>query len=146
MTRVVRMTQPKALQQESVFKLFEAAFASHPMIVWGKALPEILSLIADPNVGVFIGAEKGKLKGLSIGVLPTSAMTPVPNVMHFYNSGSAKLRARLVKATVDFFMEEGYTRFWAVNVAGENDEAYMKLFHKAGKAKRIGSFLEFTIG
>ena len=146
MARVVRLTNPEAFKREEVQDLFRAAFEANPMADYEKALGELTALPADPLVGLFIGAEAGKLQGLSIACLPRSALTPVPSVYLFYNDGSAKLRDALVKATVDFFLEAGYTTFWAINTASENDEAYGKLFHKAGKALRIGSFLEFSIG
>lgn len=146
MSRVVRLTNPEAFKQEEVQAHFRAAFEKNPMADFETALGELVALPSDPMVAMLIGAEKGKLKGLVIACLPRSALTPIPNVYHFYNAGSAKLREALVKATVDFFLEAGYTRFWAINTAGDNDEAYMKLFRSAGEARRVGSFLEFSIG
>lgn len=146
MARVVRLTNPAAFDQPEVSDLFNAAFAGNPMTDFEAARGDLERAALDPNVALFIGAEKGALKGLSIACLPRNTLTPVPSVYHFYNAGSAKLREALVKATVDFFLEAGYTRFWAINTAGEDDEAYGKLFRSAGEAKRIGSFLEFNIG
>lgn len=146
MTAVVQVRNPVAFQNDKGLAFLAEAMASQPLADFEKGQEELFKLISAPNVGVFIGAEKGALKGLVLAVLPTDKLTPIPHVFHFYNKGSAGLRDALVKATVDFFLQEGYTSFWAVNTAGDDDEAYMKLFRKAGKAKRLGSFLEFKIG
>ncbi len=146
MARVVRLTNPEAFKREEVQALFKTAFATNLMADFDAAVDALLGAVSDPSVALLIGAEKGKLRGLSIACLPRSTLTPVPSVYHFYSVGSAALREALVKATVDFFLEAGYTRFWAINTVGDNDEAYAKLFRSAGEAKRIGSFLEFSIG
>lgn len=146
MARVVRLTNPAAFDRAEVTDLFNAAFADNPMAAFDAARADLELAATDPQVALLIGAEKGALCGLSIACLPRNSLTPIPSVYHFYNRGSAKLREALVKATVDFFLEAGYTRFWAINTASENDKAYGKLFRSAGEAKRIGSFLEFSIG
>ncbi len=146
MARVVRLTNPAAFKREEVQELFKKAFEKNVLTDYDKALDELVALPSDPMVGLFVGAEKGALAGLCIACLPRSALTPVPTVYHFYNAGSAKLRAALVTATVDFFLQAGYTRFWTINATRRRDEAHAKLFREAGEAKRIGSFLEFAIG
>ncbi len=146
MARVVRLTNPEAFERAEVVDLFNAAFEHNAMTSFEDARDDLRATAADPNVALLIGAEKGKLKGLSIACLPRNSLTPLPSVYHFYNQGSSKLREALVRATVDFFLEAGYTRFWAINTAGDNDEAYKKLFKAAGEARRLGSFLEFDIG
>lgn len=146
MAKVVRLTNPAAFKQEEVQALFRAAFEENPLADYEKALGELVALPADPMVGLFVGAEKGELKGLCIACLPRSALTPVPTVYHFYNTGTRALREALVSATVDFFLEAGYTRFWTINATGRSDEVHAKLFKSAGEARVIGSFLEFAIG
>ncbi len=146
MAKVVRLTNPAALERDEVQALFRAAFENNPLADFDQVRPELAALPADPMIGLFIGAEKGALLGLVVACLPRSTLTPAPSVYHFYNAGSAKLREALVSAMVDFFLEAGYTRFWAINTTGRDDEPYMKLFRSAGEAQRIGSFLEFKIG
>ena len=127
MARVVRLLNPAAFDQEEVHALFTKAFEKNPMATFADAENDLRAAVTDPLVGLFIGAEKGKLRGLSIACLPRNALTPVPSVYHFYNSGSKRLLEALVKATVDFFLEVGYTRFWGINATGGDDAAYMKL-------------------
>lgn len=146
MTKVVRLTNPAAFEQDEVQELFKSAFESNPLADFVKARAELATLPSDPMIGLFIGAEKGALLGLVIACLPRSTLTPVPSVYHFYNAGSAKLRELLLSTMVDFFLQAGYTRFWAINTTGRDDEAYMKLFRSAGEASRVGGFLEFKIG
>lgn len=146
MARVVRLLNPAAFDQEEVRELFTKAFDKNPMATFADAESDLRASVTDPLIGLFIGAEKGKLMGLSIACLPRNALTPIPSVYRFYNSGSKRLLEALVKATVDFFLEVGYTRFWGINTTGGEDAAYMKLFKSAGEGTRIGSFLEFKIG
>lgn len=146
MAKVVRLTNPGAFKREEVQELFKKAFESNALAEYDQVVGELVALPADPMVGMFIGAEKGELKGLCIACLPRSGLTPVPSVYHFYNAGTTKLRQALIRATVDFFLEAGYTRFWTINATGQSDEAHERLFRSAGEAKRIGSFLEFAIG
>ncbi len=146
MARVVRLTNPEAFDQKEVRALFVKALGMYPIPEYETIEPMIRASALNPLVALFIGAEKGKLRGLSIACLPHDALTPTPSVYHFYNAGTAKLREELIKATVDFFLQAGYTRFWAVNIATGNDEAYMKLFKSVGKIKRLASLMEFEIG
>lgn len=144
--RVVRLTNPQAFARPEVQELFKKAFESNKMADFEDVMEELVLTAPDPMVGMFIGAEQGLLRGLCIACLPRSRLTPVPSVYHFYSTGTAKLREALVSATVDFFLEAGYTRFWTINATERSDEAHAKLFRSAGEAKRIGSFLEFAIG
>ncbi len=145
--RIVRLTNPAAFERAEVQRLFERAFEENAMVGGFETVRADLKLAAqDPYIAIFIGAEEGRLRALSIACLPRSTLTPNPTVYHFYNKGSAKLRTALVDSTVDFFLQEGYTRFYATNMTGIKDEAYMKLFRQAGEAERIGSMLEFKVG
>ncbi len=146
MTRIVRLTNPDAFARPEVQKLFTKAFENNSLTNFDDAAAELALVASDPLVAILIGAEKGKLRALAIACLPRSTLTPLPTVYHFYNGGSAKLRNALVDATVDFFMEAGYTRFLAINQTGRSDEAYAKLFRRAGEAERISSMLDFKVG
>ncbi len=145
MTRIVRLTNPAAFERAQVQRLFERAFAKNPLVNWDDAKEEMARVALDPNVAIFIGAEEGRLKALSIGALPVSAFSPVPTSYYFFNRGSAKLRKALINATVDFFLQSGYTRFWTTNLTGASDKVYARLFKDAGKAERICSLIEFKI-
>ncbi len=144
--RIVRLTNPEAFKRPEVQRLFERAFAENPLVDWEVAKEEMTRVCADPNVNILIGAEKGRLKALSIGCLPTSNLSPAPTAYYFFNRGSAALREALIHDTVDFFLQSGYTRFWASNLTGVSDEAYARLFKGAGTAERVCSLLEFKIG
>ncbi len=144
--RIVRLTNPEAFSRPEVQRLFERAFEENPLVNWEDAKEEMTRVALDPNVNILIGAEEGRLKALSIGCLPVSTLSPNPTAYYFFNRGSAKLRKALINATVDFFLQAGYTRFWASNLTGVSDEAYARLFKGAGTAERVCSLLEFKIG
>ncbi len=144
--RIVRLTNPEAFERAEVQRLFERAFEAHKIATFEDVAEELKVIALDPLVAILIGAEKGNLKGLSIACLPRSTLTPQPTVYHFFNKGSAALRGALIDATVDFFLQAGYTRFYGTNMTGMRDEVYMRLFRKAGEAARVGSVLEFKVG
>ncbi len=144
--RIVRLTNPEAFDRVEVQRLFTRAFEAHKIATFEDVAAELRVIALDPLVAILIGAEKGNLKGLSIACLPRSTLTPQPTVYHFFNKGSASLRGALIDATVDFFLQAGYTRFYGTNMTGMRDEVYMRLFRKAGEATRVGSVLEFKVG
>lgn len=146
MVNVVRVQNPKILGVKEIQELFTKAFKDNPFTSFEDAAEDFVALVADPQVGVFIGAEKGEFKGLVIIVLPMNKLAPLPQVYQFHSSGSSALKKALIKAGVDFVVENGYTRFLALNVTSKADEAYGKLFKVAGKSKKVGSLLEFEIG
>ncbi len=144
--RIVRLTNPEAFERAEVQRLFTRAFETNAIAKFEDMAADLKMIAPDPLVAILIGAEKGKLKGLSIACLPRSTLTPLPVVYHFFNKGSAALRGALIDATVDFFLQSGYTRFYGTNMTGMRDEVYMRLFRQAGEAERIGSMLEFKVG
>ncbi len=148
MTRIVRLTNPAAFDRPEIQRLFTRAFEHNPFANYPESDAELRQAATQEHVAILIGAEKGRLKALAIACLPLSSLTPLPTVYHFYHSrkGSAALRNALVDAVVDFFLQSGYTHFLAINGTGRSDEAYMKLFSRAGEASRIGSMLEFKVG
>lgn len=146
MANVVRVQNPKILGVKEIQELFTKAFEDNPFTSFEDAAEDVVGLVANPQVGVFIGAEKGEFKGLAIVILPTNKLSPQPQVYQFASFGSATLRSTLIKTVVDFIVESGYTRFVTWNVTGSSDAAYIKLFKAAGMSKKVGSLMAFEIG
>jgi hypothetical protein len=146
MTKVIRLRNPAAFEQQDINVLFDRAFKDTSNINY-PAFWKLMPLLAqDEKCGIFVGVEKGKFEGLVIGELPSNEVLPLPTVIQFANFGSAKCRNGLVDAVVDFFVSAGYTEFLALNVTKEPDEAWSRLFRKAGEAERVASLMKFKIG
>ncbi len=145
---IARLTNPAAFDRPEVERLFTRAFEHNPLASFPECKEELRVAAGAEHVAILIGAEEGKLHSLAIACLPLNALTPLPTVYFFYHNkkGSALLRNALVDAVVDFFLQSGYTRFLAINETGRSDEAYGKLFRRAGETQRIGSRLEFKVG
>ena len=146
MTKVIRLRNPAAFEKEDIKVLFDRAFKDTPNVNYPAFWALLPFMVRDENCGIFLGIEKGKFKGLVIGELPSNEVLPLPTVIQFANFGSAKCKNGLVDAVVDFFVSAGYTEFLALNVTGEADEAWARLFKKAGEAERIASLMKFKIG
>lgn len=143
---VVRMTNPLAMNGDQVQELFSRAFKDSKMCSFEGAEEEFLRLVRHASTGVFVGAEKGEFHGLVIVDLPSTRLAPHPTVFHFFNEGSDALRTELIKAAVDFALQAGYTRLWAINATGRPNVAYKKLFEEAGEVEIIGGFMEIKLG
>ncbi len=147
MIQVARLNNPQALLAPPMQELFRKAFDGNPMIAGIDEVPEeYVRLLANPNVGFFVGVEKGEFKGLVLVELPGSPLAKMPNVLHFANFGTSKLRDALVQAALDFIVQAGYTRFATINLTGRGDAVHKRLFKKVGEAKALGSVLEYRIG
>ena len=147
MIQVVRLNNPKALLAPPMQELFRKAFDGNPLIAGIDDAPgEYVRVVTNPAVGLFVGVEKGEFKGLVLVELPGSPLAKMPNVLHFANFGTAKLRDALIQAALDFIVQAGYTRFVTINLTGRGDAVHNRLFKKVGKAKPLGSVLEYRIG
>jgi hypothetical protein len=148
MPTVVRVQNPGFFQVPEFVGLIDRALAVAPGIIapYADAPEEYTKIVINPLFGVFAGVEKGLLKALCIVALPQGKLMPIPQVWVFYNEGSRKLKDLLLKESLAFGVERGYMHFWAINASGRSDAAWNKVFEGAGKPKKVGSVLEFTIG
>lgn len=108
-------------------------------------LVEVAKMFVDPSFGVFIAIDQGKLKGLVVVSLPKDALLPVPQIPIFYAEGKGTKEA-LIHAGIEWGVNMGYNRFWAINISGRSDALWQRAFERAGSAKRVGSIMEFAVG
>lgn len=138
-THITRLTNPYALDIPEVRGLFEKAFKNDIPAPVDGVLEELHSLVLRPEVLCLIGWEDMNAKGLLITRLPSSKMVVQPQVYHFYNSGSAKLRNKIVTATLDWVKENGYNTLLMANWTGANDKTFERIVSKGNEMFRIGS-------
>ena len=150
--RVVRkidiweLTQPQALILEPVASLFLRAFMGVPLRVEpADVLMTLARELPNPRVAIFIGAEDAKLLGLTIMYAPADAMIAEPQVYHFYNGGSAKLRDALIEKLLTRVKEWGYDSFLGANGSGHSDKAWLRAFRKGGTVEEVGMVCRFTL-
>lgn len=149
MVEVVRLRDPRALDAAPLQELMVKAFPEgQNLLPQGYvANPEMFKRIVEfDHLHLLVGAEKGEFKGLVLIVMPASAFIVEPQVGHFYNGGSAAMRDALIEKTVSTIVGKGYTTFRAQNMTDASDEAWMRIYKKAGKAEKIGSIFKFEIG
>lgn len=146
MPKVIRLQNPRALASKE-FRTFLNRSVRRGSLLSSDALIQGLpSRLSDPNFVALVGVEDGAFKGLVLFTLPANVWQTSPFILHFYNGGKAALRDALIKATVDFIVQAGYTSFISVNLTGKSSDTLAKTFRKAGKGKVIGEMMEFTVG
>ena len=146
MTQVVRLQNPKALASPPFRAFLKRSVKRGALIGLDDLLQGLTERLPDPNFLALVGVEDGEFRGLVLLGLPSSIWQPTPYVYHFYNAGKAALRDALIKATVDFVVQAGYTKFLAVNLSDRDFKAWAKTFQKAGKATELGRLVEFEVG
>lgn len=144
---VVEVINPQALTakpvQDFMFEAVRASSVGEPDLA--QAANNLITAILSKNTAVFVGTEDQMFKSLAIVSLPSPGEAQVPQVPHFYNAGSPKLKRETVQKVVDFVIEKGYNSFWAINGTGTADSVWARSFRRAGKSHKIGSIMEFTI-
>lgn len=153
--KVVRMQNPQALAMPEVKSLFQRAFHSSDLLPEYDDIEEEMAVaVGNPALGVFVGVEQAEFRGLLAIALPMSKMDRLPQILHFYtgradrNGASAPLRHAMIKAAVDFVVENGYTTYRAVcpYTSAKKVAAWQRLFRKGGKSRDIGKVMEFSVG
>lgn len=142
---VIRLIHPASFQMVDIQNLVSRAFESMKDTMNTDLLMDtMMKRATDPNVCVIAGQEDLKWKGLVI--INDSVMYREPQVFHFYNKGSSKLRKALLDSMVEWVKERGYNGFWTSNINGtETDSAFKRLFKRAGKPKKMGTVFRFEV-
>lgn len=145
--RIARITDPNHLMISEVIDLFNEAFSSADVLPGDfiEYLPEFSKMVTLKRICILLGEEGGVLAGLAVVILPSDRLVPLPQVYHFYNRGSAKMRDCLIEGVVDFVRKGGYKRFRAINLSGRSNDAWKKVFKKAGSIRPVGDIMEFSI-
>lgn len=144
---VARLVEPKYFALHSIQRLFHDAFTKSPVYPGGfeTMVDDMLDLVKNPAAHILIGVEDDIPKALLIIILPTSSITPLPQIMHIYNVGSLGLRKKLLKAGVAIVKGAGYMRVWAINATGKPDSLWSRSFRVLGPSRSIGSIMELDI-
>ena len=143
---VFEITNPDALDNVPEFREFsERMIENYPYLgaEAEDALEEFGALITLPGVHVLAAAEGTELKAMAILMNSSDQFSPIPQVAHFYNEGRPKVKRELIDRISATVRDWGYDKFWAVNATDKADSVWARAFHRAGKAHKIGSIMEF---
>lgn len=146
--QVAELSDPKYLVLRTITELFRNAFTNCRLFPQGfdGMVGEIVAMVSDPDTAVLIGTENDIPKGLLIIRFPTSRVTTVPQILHFYNDGTGAVRKKLLKAGVEVVKARGYTKVWAINGTRKPDSVWARTFRVAGPASPVGGIMEFDLG
>lgn len=147
--KVQEITDPAVLGNFVVQELLERAFPADSLAVKGgfSGAPEaFVEIIEDAHAALFLGAEDGLLKGAALLHVPPAGSTlSRPQIVHFYNEGSASLRRALASACVEKTRENGHIKLWAINATGRPDSVWSRMFRSFGPSEKVGAIMEVTL-
>jgi hypothetical protein len=134
---IVRVTKPEAFLLPPVRRLFQAALIRGAKNA-ERSINKLAALAGRPDVGIFIGLERGEPQcGLSI-MLPPDPETDRPLLDIGANlGGSPALKRELLGVALAFMREAGYNQAWFFNFSGHSDKAYLRAARAAGMAARV---------
>lgn len=146
--QALRILNPNVARLASVENLLKASFSLSTYPPWEVLRPHVAEYLFQPHVGFFLAFDKsGEPRGVSIVLLPQSPLETTPQVANFYSEGPKALTRELIRATVDFIKESGYTTFWAINHSKMDDPTWVKaLKPKDWSIERVASIMEFKHG
>ena len=148
MTAII-VRNPKALLVPRVQTLLEQAISSVPYLApdgLNSIAPDLMAHITDERLFMAVGIENGEHKSLVLGNLPLNNFFPYPVISVAYHMGSKALGNEMKELVVDFFLQAGYTKFWALNASGHSDKAWLKVFEKENvSATPIGTAFLFEV-
>jgi len=136
---IIRLRNPEALALQPIRDLFARAFESQTPVSFEVFMPAIEPYLSSPDVAVLVGREDNAYKAVTIALMPGSALFPFPQVYHFYNEGSAKLRNRLIDALVEWVKEQGYNSLHVAKWSDGPDKVWKRAFSRAGRFEKLGS-------
>ena len=136
---IIQLRNPEALALQPIRDLFARAFEDGNPAPLDVVLAELIPYLADPRLAVLLGREDNAFKALAVVFQPSSKLFPLPQVYHFYNEGSVKLRNSLSAAIVEWVKAQGYNGLHVVNWSVGTDEVWKRAFRCVGRFERIGS-------
>lgn len=108
---------------------------------------ELVQQVVEDESAVWAVGSGNRIWGMLIISRPFNDLWPWPFVAHLQIEPDAPRTAKqlLMEAGVAWMKEEGYDRFWSMNVAGLSDEVWERVFRSAGTPIRRGSVYEVTL-
>lgn len=149
MPTVVNLQNPRALLVPEVAALIKRAVESVDFAAPGgvdSVAEDMYIFVTNSQFFFLLGMEDGAPKAMCTGYFPSSRLFPYPVVSLIYNEGSRELLKEMAKGARDTITQAGYTRAWAINGSGRNDDAWCRLIAPKGtKAKRLASVMEIAV-
>jgi hypothetical protein len=137
---VFRVTDPGAFAHPEIQAFIYRALAANKLPP--TTIGELHARVGDPNLGIFIGMEGGKL-GMTVAQLPTSHFMLAPQVLLAYNEGPHALASAVIAEVKAWIAPTGWRKLIGCNRSGHPDRAWCRVFKQAGTPSPIGTAYEF---
>lgn len=143
--RVVRVRRPETIADPRVATLIGRAIlgVDYPGTTPEALYAEWAGQVHLDTLGLFIGFEENNPRAIAVIILPSSHAMIAPQALLVYSEGKPELARRIGKRVRVWLMENGFNKLLGVNLY-RDDEVFMRGFRHIGRAKRLGSLLEFT--
>lgn len=150
MISIVQLKNPRALLAPEVEKILRAATASSAFVApvgFDSIAGDLFELVTNDNYFLLIAFDGAEAKAVTWGFFPANRMFPYPTVQLLYSEGSKAVLVALREKLLDVLVARGYTKAWAVNLTGNSDAAWARVFEVPGKTKiaKLGSVMELSV-
>jgi hypothetical protein len=150
MINVIQLRNPYGLLAPEVEKVLRKAVAANPLLAPGgfdSVAADFWQMVTQDNFFLVLGYEGTFAKAVAWGTFPTSRMFPTPTINMVYSEGSRALMVALREKLLEVLLARGYTTAWAVNITGNSDKAWTKVFEVPGKTKIsvLGSVMQLSV-
>lgn len=143
--KIFRVRSEDAFNLPEFRNLIEEAFSGGIPVDSETAVLELSRLIEHPSLNIIVAKEDGKMKGLSIAMLPSCLLFQDPQVYHFFSKGSREMREMLMARTIEFFKIHKYETFIGSTFRPDKGKAFQRLFRSAGRSELIASSFRFKM-
>lgn len=150
MITTIQLKNPRALLAPEVEKILRHAVDSSAFVApagFDSVAGDLFSLVTSDNYFIIIAFDGAEAKAVTWGFFPANRMFPYPTVQVFYSEGSKAILQALREKLLEVLLTRGYTKAWAVNITGNSDEAWTKVFEVPGKTQitKLGSVMELSV-
>lgn len=150
MISTIQLKNPYALLAPEVEKILRKAVDAHVMVAPGgfdTIAGDLFRLVTQDNYFIILGFDGATAKAVTWGFFPSDRMFPYPTITMFYSEGSKELLRAMREKLLEVLLARGYTTTWAVNITGNSDKAWARVFETPGKTKVsvLGSVMQLSV-
>lgn len=140
---IIRIKEPFTFRVEHIMDFLKVAFENSMVDDFDNLFTRFQEMSLMDDCAIFLGQENLEWKGLCV-ILPVNLMKD-PQVFHFYCAGSVRFRKELVKTSLAWIKEQGYSAFYTSNTTGSPDSVFKRMFNKVGNAEKVGTVFRFEV-
>ena len=105
---------------------------------------ELVNSVGRPDLGLFVGTQDHRARGVLIALLPATQAMMAPQVLLAYNQGPPELARMAGRRLREWIIASGYDRFLCLN-PHRADPVFIRGFRHMGPGRRFATLMEFDL-